>query len=113
MNWYIEVLKNYAVFSGRASRKEYWMFMLINFFIAISLAVIDAMLGTYGAIYVLYTLAVFIPGLAVLVRRLHDTGRSGWWFWLSVIPIIGAIVLLVFLIIPSQPGENQYGPVPE
>ena len=85
MNWYIEVLKKYAVFSGRARRKEYWFFVLFNVIISLVLTVIDAAMGTYdetvgtGILSGVYLLAIFIPSLAVAVRRLHDTGRSGWW----------------------------------
>ena len=84
MNWYIEVLKKYAVFSGRARRKEYWFFVLFNVIISLVLTVIDAAMGTYdetvgtGILSGVYLLAIFIPSLAVAVRRLHDTGRSGW-----------------------------------
>jgi len=116
MNWYLTVLKKYAVFSGRARRKEYWYFNLFNFLIAFGLGVIDWLLGLVvtsdsgiGLLGGLYSLAVLIPGIAVTVRRLHDTGRSGWWLLISFIPIIGFIVLLVFMLSESQPGKNQYG----
>ncbi len=84
MNWYLMVLKNYAGFSGRARRKEYWFFVLINFLITIALAFVDGIVGTFdpqtgfGALSAIYGLAVFIPYLAVTVRRLHDTSRTGW-----------------------------------
>jgi len=115
MSWYLTVLKKYAVFSGRARRKEYWMFALFNFIFSILAVVIDSVLGTaseemgYGIFYALYTLVVLLPSLAVLVRRLHDVGKSGWWFFISLIPFIGGIWLLVLLISDSQPGENQHG----
>lgn len=114
MNWYIEVLKKYAVFSGRARRQEYWMFVLFNVIIALVLGIIDqiaaiASLGSNGVLSALYGLAVLLPSLAVGVRRLHDTGRSGWWMCIGLIPIIGALVLLIFAIQDSQPTDNQYG----
>lgn len=113
MNWYLEVLKKYAEFSGRARRTEYWMFFLINLIISIVLAVIDNMIGTGGIIGGLYSLAVLLPGIGVTVRRLHDTGRVGWWILIGLIPIIGWIVLLIFMVLDSHPGDNEYGPNPK
>ena len=122
MNWYLEVLKKYAVFSGRAQRKEYWLFVLCNVVIGVVLSLIgfafaflEWPVGSTGvsAVAGLYALAVVIPSLAVLVRRLHDTNRSGGWFFISLIPIIGGIILLVFLVQDSDPNENQYGPNPK
>lgn len=118
MNWYLEVLRKYAVFSGRARRKEYWMFAVFNIIISIILGIIDAVLfkksetdlGILGAIY---ALAVLLPSLAVSVRRLHDTGRSGWWLLISFIPLLGWLVLLIFMILDSEPGDNEYGPTPK
>jgi uncharacterized membrane protein YhaH (DUF805 family) len=119
MDWYIEVLKKYAVFSGRSRRKEYWFFVLFNILISIGLTVIDGMIGTANAetgagfLSGIYSLAVLIPSLAVLVRRLHDTDRSGWWILIGLIPVIGWIVLLVFVVQDGQPGQNQYGANPK
>lgn len=119
MNWYISTLKKYAVFSGRARRKEYWFFQLFNTLIVVALAVIDAVTGTInkgvgmGLLSSLFVLAVLLPSLAVLVRRLHDTGRSGWWILIAFVPFVGGIVLLVFTLMDSQPGTNQYGPNPK
>jgi uncharacterized membrane protein YhaH (DUF805 family) len=119
MNWYVEVLKKYAVFGGRARRKEYWFFVLFNILIAIGLTMVDVLIGTFnpqlgfGVLYGLYALAVLIPGLAVSVRRLHDTSRSGWWLLIALVPIIGPIILLVFMVGDSTPGANQYGPNPK
>ncbi len=113
MNWYLEVLKKYAVFSGRARRKEYWIFTLFNAIIALVLSGVESLFGSPGAILGLYCLGVIIPGFAVLVRRLHDTNRSGWWFFISFIPLIGIIILFVFTVQDSQPNENQYGPNPK
>ncbi|HEX3100771.1 MAG TPA: DUF805 domain-containing protein [Pyrinomonadaceae bacterium] len=118
MNWYLEVLKKYAVFSGRASRKEYWMFVLFNVIFAVVAAILDNVLGLamkdvgYGPLYSLYALATFIPGLAVGVRRLHDIGKSGWYFLLAFIPCVGGIIVLVFMATAGDPGENEYGPDP-
>jgi len=119
MNWYFEVLKKYAVFSGRARRKEYWFFALFNLIITIIIAVIDNVIGTFdaqtgiGILGIIYALAVFLPAIAVTVRRFHDIGRSGWWLLIIFIPLIGAIVLLVFAVLDSKPDENQYGPNPK
>jgi len=114
MHWYLEVLRKYAVFSGRARRMEYWMFVLINFIIALVLAGIEYLLGiSNNVLSILYDLAVLIPSLAVAVRRLHDTNRSGWWILINLIPIIGWIIFIVFAVQDSQPGINQYGPNPK
>lgn len=113
MSWYLTVLRKYAVFSGRALRMEYWMFFLFNFIIAFVLGFIEAAAGGPGVLGSLYGLAVLIPGIAVSVRRLHDTNRSGWWLLISLIPLIGTIVLLVFMVQDSQPSENQYGANPK
>jgi len=113
MSWYVEALKKYAEFSGRARRKEYWMFVLVNMVIISVLYIIEGLAGGPGFLGGLYSLAVLIPSLAVGVRRLHDTNRSGWWLLIGFIPLIGAIVLLVFTVQDSQPGGNQYGPNPK
>ena len=119
MNWYLEVLKKYAVFSGRARRKEYWFFVLFNIIIGLALTFIDFSTGLYdvefeiGLLSSLYSLAVLVPGIAVTIRRLHDTSRTGWWFLIAFVPIIGVIVLLVFMVFDSTPGDNQYGPNPK
>ena len=120
MNWYLHVLKNYAVFSGRARRKEYWMFVLFNLIFAIVAMILDNVLGLtiskdvrYGPFYIVYALATFIPGLAVLVRRLHDIGKSGWYVLLAPIPCIGGIILLVFAATAGDVGENEYGTDPK
>src|SRR3954447_5434423 len=118
MNWYLEVLKKYAVFSGRARRKEYWMFFLFNLILYVVLALIDGLMGTFspqaglGVLSGLYSLAVLMPIIAVTVRRLHDTGRSGWWILIALVPFIGGIVLLVFMLLSSD-GPNPYGERPD
>ena len=115
MNWYLMVLKKYAVFRGRARRKEYWMFVLFNFIFALALGIIEAIAGisNQAVLSGIYGLAVLVPELAVSVRRLHDTNHSGWWLFIGLIPLIGFIVLLVFMVRDSQPGENKYGPNPK
>ncbi|MCP8968105.1 DUF805 domain-containing protein [Ectobacillus ponti] len=113
MNWYVKVLQNYVGFSGRARRKEYWMFALVNFIIGLVFALLMQAADVFGLISNLYSLAVLLPSLAVSIRRLHDTGRSGWWLLISLIPIVGFIVLLVFFCQDSQSGENQYGENPK
>ncbi len=119
MDWYIGVLKKYAVFNGRARRKEYWMFVLINFIVSIALGVVDGVLGTLsaetgmGLLGTVYSLAVLIPGIAVSIRRLHDTGRSGWWLLIGLVPLVGAIVLIVFCAMEGHAEENEYGANPK
>ena len=112
MSWYIEALKKYAVFSGRSSRREYWFFTLFNVIAAVVLIIIDSIIGSGGLLTILYGLAVLVPALAVTVRRLHDTDRSGWWVLIWVIPL-GGLVLLVFALLDSTPGDNGYGPNPK
>ena len=110
MNYFIDCLtKKYACFSGRARRQEYWLFVLFNFIAAFVVGFIGGILAGATGVAAL----VLIPGFAVLFRRLHDTGRSGWWWLLAFIPIIGWIVLIVFCCLDSQPGDNQYGPNPK
>lgn len=119
MNWYLGVLKKYAVFNGRARRKEYWFFTLFNIIVAFVLGFADGMFGTFypnagiGLLGGLYALAVLIPGIAVMVRRLHDTNRSGWMALLLIIPLIGPIIIIVFMCLDSTPGENKFGPNPK
>ncbi|WP_462408553.1 DUF805 domain-containing protein [Neobacillus sp. Marseille-QA0830] len=113
MDWYLKVLKNYTGFQGRARRMEYWMFALINFIIALVIGLLEMIIGIPQVISTLYTLAILLPSLAVGVRRLHDTGKSGWWLLISLIPFIGAIILVVFFFLDSSPNDNQYGPNPK
>lgn len=123
MQWYIKVLKQYADFSGRARRKEYWMFFLINLLISFAIGFVSGFItginpeSTMASATIIlpiaYSLAVFIPSIAVGVRRLHDTNRSGWWLLISLVPVIGAIILIIFLVQDSQPGSNQYGENPK
>jgi len=119
MSWYLGALKKYATFGGRSRRAEYWYFTLFNMIAMLLLMAIDGMMGSFsskagiGFLSTIYSLAVIIPGIAVSIRRLHDTSRSGWWLLISFIPIIGGIVLLVFMVQDSKPGENEFGPNPK
>lgn len=119
MEWYLKALKNYVGFSGRSRRKEYWMFTLFNVIAAIIAMVLDNVLGLasattgYGPIYGLYFLAVLLPSLAVAIRRLHDTDRSGWWLLLGLIPLIGAIILIVWMATDGTVGDNRFGSNPK
>ncbi len=119
MNWYFEVLNKYAVFNGRARRKEYWFFVLFNVLISLLLSIADGLTGTLnpltgvGVLGGVYMIAIMIPSIAVAVRRLHDTGRSGWWLLISLIPIVGGLVLLYFLVLDSDPESNEYGECPK
>ncbi|WP_227396005.1 DUF805 domain-containing protein [Jeotgalibacillus aurantiacus] len=112
MQWYLKVLKNYVTFSGRARRKEFWMFNLINFLIVLALSVVELVLEIPAFLSGIYSLAIILPSLAVTVRRLHDIGKSGWWILISLVPLVGAIILLVFECLDSVP-DNQYGPNPK
>ncbi len=112
MNYYLNALKKYAVFNGRMPRKEYWMFALFNLTIYIIFDILDKHLGTKGTFTLLYSLAIIVPNIAAGVRRLHDINRSGWWMLYGIIPLLD-IVLIIFLVMDSQPGDNQYGPNPK
>ncbi|MEU5423462.1 DUF805 domain-containing protein [Streptomyces sp. NPDC020667] len=113
MHWFTDVLKKYAVFNGRARRQEYWMFTLIATVISLVLAVADALLGTNQILQFAFALALLIPTLAVSFRRLHDTHRSGWWILIGLVPLVGWIILLVFMCLDSTPHHNKYGPNPK
>ncbi len=112
MNWYLVVLFKYSVFDGRSHREEYWMFVLFDFVIILVLIVLSLM-APFRVILVLYRLAVVVPGIAVTIRRLHDTGRSGWWWLIALVPVVGWIVLLIYMAQDSQPSANRYGPNPK
>lgn len=124
MKWYLKVLNNYANFSGRARRSEFWFFFLFNMIFAFVAMIIDSVLGItfnmgngvelpYGFVYLLYVLAMFIPGLAVIVRRLHDVGKSGWMYLIVLIPIIGGIWLFILALTDGQKGSNKWGENPK
>lgn len=124
MQWYLKVVRdNYANFDGRARRMEYWMFELINLILIVALGIVWAIVSAvtrsaglsilFIALYCLYALAMIIPSLAVSVRRMHDTGRSGWWLLINFVPFIGGIWFLVLTILDGDPGNNAYGPSPK
>lgn len=135
MKWYLKVLKQYADFSGRASRKEYWMFTLFNIIFIVVAMILTFIIGSIGyglsapssgssvvasaissiilIVTAIYLLAIILPGLSVSIRRLHDTGKSGWMILVSLIPIAGAIWLLVFMVADSQQGTNKWGENPK
>ena len=119
MNWYMEALRKYATFSGRARRKEFWFFQLFVLLIAMVLSLVDRMLGLlddetgFGPLSGLFSLAMFIPSLAVSVRRLHDTDRTGWWALLYFVPLLGFLVLLVFFVLDGTRGTNRFGEDPK
>jgi uncharacterized membrane protein YhaH (DUF805 family) len=136
MKWYLQVLKNYTNFNGRSRRTEYWMFALFNCLFLFLASILDKILGTnfdtifgihlkvesqpislhilpLGYIYLIYALVVIIPSLSVSVRRLHDVGKSGWMLLIGLIPILGAIYLLILLVTDSNLAPNQYGDSPK
>ncbi len=115
MSWYLAALKNYVGFSGRARRTEYWMFFLFHLIVVVVLSVLDRLIfqDELGYLTPAYVLLTFIPSLAVTVRRLHDTGRSGWWYLISLVPLVGGIVLLVFTVSEGNTGPNAYGDDPK
>lgn len=120
VNNYIGVLSNYVGFRGRATRTEYWMFVLASVIVSIVLAVVGNVLGLTigegaGATNVLslvYTLAVLLPSIAVMVRRFHDRGYSGWMALLLLVPVVGWVAVIVFMVLPSERGDNRHGPYP-
>ena len=124
MEWYLKVMRdNYSNFSGRARRKEYWMFVLVQAIVMIGLMILDSVLGLdfelqgislgYGYLYLIGIIVHFIPSLAVVVRRLHDVGKSGWFYLLILIPFIGWLWLLILYCIEGQKQDNKWGPDPK
>lgn len=120
LDWMTMALKRYSDFSGRSRRMEYWMFVVLNVVINVVASVVDGVLGmsgmvggVYGPLTLLAMLALLIPGIAVGVRRLHDQDKSGWFLLLVLIPILGALVLLVFMFLEGTAGDNKYGPDPK
>lgn len=121
MNYFLNALQNhYADFKGRARRKEYWMFVLFQIIILIVAAVLDNLIGLtfsdavpYGWIYIICSLALIVPSLAILVRRLHDVGKSAWFFLIYLIPFVGPIWLLILLFKDSEHGPNKWGDNPK
>ncbi|MDD2805830.1 MAG: DUF805 domain-containing protein [Elusimicrobiales bacterium] len=119
MDWYLAALKNYVGFSGRARRKEYWLFFLFNLLAVFGLSFVDIVSGLYskslgaGLFGGAYSLLVLLPSIAVSVRRLHDTARSAWWLLLAIVPFIGPLALVVIYCLEGTPGENEYGGDPK
>ena len=112
MSWFMQALSNYAAFEGRARRKEYWYFTLFFIIASVVAGVVDGLIGL-PILSILVFLGLILPSISVGVRRLHDTGRSGWWYLLSFIPLIGAIILIIFFVMDSKPETNIYGPNPK
>jgi len=112
-NWKLVVLQRYAKFDGRAGRGEYWWFVLANIVVYVALSILAQISGIFSLLSLIYALAVFVPSIAVAIRRLHDTDKSGWLLLIGLIPFVGAIILLVFVIQEGASGPNQYGPSPE
>ena len=122
MEWYLKVMRdNYANFNGRARRKEYWMFnlffllfaLLAGFVIGILSAVGEAVAMIAIILAVIWYLGHLVPSLAVTVRRLHDTGKSGWFYLLALIPYIGGLIIFIFTVLDGDKGDNAYGPDPK
>ncbi|MEL3912683.1 DUF805 domain-containing protein [Treponema pedis] len=113
MKYYLDVLKKYVVFEGRARRKEYWMFVLFNSIFEVVLSGIDFVLGTGTILGSLYALALFLPSLAVTVRRLHDIGKEWYWIFIGLIPIVGPIWMIILMAKKGMEGENEFGPDPK
>jgi uncharacterized membrane protein YhaH (DUF805 family) len=113
VNWYLAVLKKYADFTGRARRTEFWMYLLFTLIIVVVLNVVEMIIGTMGVIGFAYGLGTLLPSIAVTTRRLHDTGRSGWWQLIGLIPLVGLIVMIVFTVQEGAKGANAYGPDPK
>ena len=115
IDWAKRPLQKYADFSGRAARAEYWWFVLAIIVCYVIINIIESLiginrmvLGIYGPLMVLLWLATLVPQIAVSVRRLHDTNRTGWWWWIGWVPFFGWIVLLVFYLLRGTPGPNRY-----
>ncbi len=114
MDYFIGAFRDkYADFSGRARRAEYWWFTLVYIIAAIVVLVIDLAVGASFILYLLFIAATFIPGLAMVVRRLHDTNRSGWWYLVTFVPLVGSFILLYFLVTDGTQGQNRYGRSPK
>lgn len=113
MKYYLDVLKKYVGFEGRARRKEYWMFVLFNSIFEVVLSGIDFVLGTGAILGSLYALALFLPSLAVTVRRLHDIGKEWYWIFIGLIPIVGPIWMIILMAKEGMEGENEFGSDPK
>jgi len=110
MNWYLEVLRKYATFSGRARRKEYWMFTLVHVLVTLVLMASSGLIGTVGALlYMLYVLGTIVPSIALTVRRLQDQDKEWPWIFVAFIPFIGSIWLIILMATEGTKGENRFG----
>ena len=113
MHWFLDpITKHYADFNGRAGRQEYWMFILIWILISIAFGVVVEFVSVVSVLHIIVSLGILIPSIALAARRLHDSGKSGWWQLVALIPFVGIIILIVLMVLPSDEGENQYGPHP-
>lgn len=110
---YLNLFSNYANFNGRTRRRDFWMAFLVNIIIVAILSILTNLLSFLGIIQGIYGLVLLVPFLALWARRLHDTNKSAWFLLLALIPGIGAIILIVFACMDSQPGSNMYGPSPK
>lgn len=108
MNYYIDALRNYVNFQGRATRTQFWMFVLFNFIAVVILCVLAFVIPALSFLLSVYQIALLLPTLAIQVRRLHDTDRSGWWILLGFLPVIGGLVLFIFYLLPGTPGANRF-----
>lgn len=119
MNWWLAAMKKYIDFSGRARRKEYWMFILFNLIFGVVALILDFTLGSinenlgYGLFYSLFSLGIILPTWSVTIRRLHDVGKSGWWIFIGLLPFIGGIWLFILTITDGQANSNRYGTNPK
>ena len=113
IGYYIDFWKNYVNFSGRSRRAAYWYVVLMTFIIGIVLSLLAYAAPTLSILSSIYGLASLIPSIAICVRRLHDIGKSGWWYLLVFVPLVGAIILLVWFIREGDHGDNLYGPDPK
>ena len=111
MEYFLDAFRKYADFTGRATREQYWMYILIYVVISVVLSIIDAALAT-AVLSAIFSVVMLVPSISIATRRLHDTGRSGWWQLIGLIPLLGIIILIIFLVQDSH-GENQYGPNPK
>lgn len=118
MGWYLSAISNYATFTGRARPKAFWMFVLFNIIIAFAIGFVEGLVGLVdedsyiGIPSMLYSLFMICPSLAIAIRRLHDSGKSGFWILIGLLPAIGLLILLIFYVLPGTEGDNQYGPQP-
>lgn len=119
MRWFLLAWSRAAEFTGRSRRKEYWMFQVFNMLVGIGIGIVALLIGGDGGVKVfafclgVYGLVSFVPSLSCTVRRLHDIGKSGWWYFIGFIPLIGGIILLIFMVLDSDPDRNDYGPNPK